>query len=120
MLNKNKQSGVTGIGWLIIIGIVLFFMYLGVKLVPAYMEFYSIKSSMVSVTEEVEANASKSRVRKLLGGRFTVNSIDVVKPSDAEFKDTTEGKVLSLTYEKKISLFGNVSALLDFHHEERL
>ena len=51
-LNKKQQNGMTAAGWLIIMAIVLFFMYLGIKLVPAYMEFFSIKNSIESVAEE--------------------------------------------------------------------
>ena len=100
--------------------IVLFFMYLAIKLVPAYMEYFSIKNSLESVAEETNSRSSKSDIRRLIAGRFGVNSIDSVKPDDVEVKDITGGKALYIEYENRISLFGNVSALVEFKHEEPL
>ncbi|NVK21083.1 MAG: DUF4845 domain-containing protein [Kangiellaceae bacterium] len=115
MLNRNYQNGMTAAGWLIIMAIVLFFIYLAIKLVPAYMEFGSIKSSMASVAEQKVTE--KREVIRLLEGRFNVNSVTSIKAKDAKIKEATGGKALEVKYEKKIELFGNVSALLDFQHE---
>lgn len=119
-LNKQYQGGMTAAGWLIIMAIVLFFMYLAIKLAPAYMEYFSIKSSLKSVAEESTSSTSKSDIKRYVAGRFSVNSIDIVKPDDVEIKDVTGGKALYIEYENRISLFGNISALLEFQHEEPL
>lgn len=120
IMNRQYQNGMTAAGWLIIMAIVLFFMYLAIKLVPAYMEYFSIKNSLESVAEETNSRSSKSDIRRLIAGRFGVNSIDSVKPDDVEVKDITGGKALYIEYENRISLFGNVSALVEFKHEEPL
>ncbi|RDX36464.1 DUF4845 domain-containing protein [Kangiella sp. HD9-110m-PIT-SAG07] len=120
MMNKQYQGGMTAAGWLIIMAIVLFFMYLAIKLLPAYMEYFSIKSSLVSVAEESSSSSSKSDIQRLISGRFSVNNIDIIKVDDVEIKDITGGKALYIEYDNKISLFGNVSALVEFKHEEPL
>lgn len=117
---KQNQAGMTAAGWLIIMAIVLFFMYLAIKLVPAYMEYFSIKSSLESVAEETNSSTSKSELERLISGRLNINNIDIVKAEDIEIKDITGGKALYLEYENRISLFGNISALLEFKHEEPL
>jgi len=119
-MNRQYQGGMTAAGWLIIMAIVLFFMYLGIKLAPAYMEYFSIKSSLESVSEEANSETSKSDIKRLITGRFTVNSIKAVKAEDVEIKEVTGGKALYLQYESRIALFGNISALLEFEHEEPL
>lgn len=119
-LNKQYQGGMTAAGWLIIMAIVLFFMYLAIKLVPAYMEYFTIKSALKSVAEESTSSTSKSDIKRYISGRFSVNSIDIVKTDDVEIKDIVDGKALYIEYENRISLFGNISALLEFKHEEPL
>lgn len=119
-LNKRQQNGMTAAGWLIIMAIVLFFMYLAIKLVPAYLEFFSIKNSLKSVAEETNSGSSKSEIQRLFSGRLTVNSIDIIKADDVVIKDITGGKALYIEYENKIALFGNISASIDFKHEEPL
>lgn len=120
IMNKQYQGGMTAAGWLIIMAIVLFFMYLAIKLVPAYMEYFSIKSSLQSVAEESNSSSSKSDIQRLVSGRFSVNNIDIIEPKDVEIKDITGGKALYIEYENRIALFGNVSALVEFQHEEPL
>ena len=120
IMNKQYQGGMTAAGWLIIMAIVLFFMYLAIKLVPAYMEYFTIKSALESVAEEADSRSSKSQIQRLISGRFSVNNIDIVDTDDVEIKDITGGKALYIEYENRISLFGNVSALVEFKHEEPL
>lgn len=120
IMNRQYQDGMTAAGWMIIMAIVLFFMYLAIKLVPAYMEYFSIKSSIQSVAEEADSNSSKSDIERLVAGRFSVNNIDIIKAKDVEIKEITGGKALYVEYENRISLFGNVSALVEFKHEEPL
>lgn len=120
IMNRQYQDGMTAAGWMIIMAIVLFFMYLAIKLVPAYMEYFSIKSSIQSVAEEADSNSSKSDIERLVAGRFSVNNIDIIKAKDVEVKEITGGKALYVEYENRISLFGNVSALVEFKHEEPL
>lgn len=117
MLNRKKQDGMTAAGWMIIMSLVLFFAFLVVKLVPAYMEFGSIKSSMESVKEQNIQGSSIKEIRKLIAGRFTVNNVTSIKAEDVKLIDVTGGKAIFVEYEKKIPLFGNVNALLDFKNE---
>lgn len=120
VMNRQYQGGMTAAGWLIIMAIVLFFMYLAIKLVPAYMEFFSIKSSIESVAQETNSSSSKSEIHRLVSGRFSVNSIDIIKAKDVKLKEITGGRALYVEYEDRIPLFGNISALLEFKHEEPL
>lgn len=117
MLNRKYQDGMTGAGWVIVLAIVLFFMFMLIKLTPAYLEYFSIKSSMASVAEQNVGNSSTGEIRRLLEGRFNINEVKSVKASDAKIKDITGGRALYIKYERRISLFGNISALLEFEHE---
>lgn len=120
MLNRKYQDGMTGAGWIIILAIVLFFMFMLIKLTPAYIEYFSIKSSMSSVAEQGVSNSSTGEIRRLLEGRFTVNDVTSIKASDAQVKDITGGRALYVKYERRIPLFGNISALLEFENEVQL
>lgn len=117
MLNKKYQDGMTGAGWVIVLAIVLFFMFMLIKLTPAYLEYFSIKSSMASVAEQNVGNSSTGEIRRLLEGRFNINEVKSVKASDAKIKDITGGRALYIKYERRIPLFGNISALLEFENE---
>ncbi|NVJ66220.1 MAG: DUF4845 domain-containing protein [Gammaproteobacteria bacterium] len=119
-LNRNKVTGVTAAGWLIIVMVVLFFIYLAIKLIPVYMEYGSIKSSMTSLYEQRVGNQTPGEIKKLFQRRLDVNDIEIIKGSDAVVTATPQGKVIVVEYEKKVHLFGNVSALVEFKNEQPL
>lgn len=120
MLNSNNMKGATAAGWLIIVMVVLFFIYITIKLAPVYMEYGSIKSSMSSLYEAKAGNKSASEIRRLFSGRLTINGIDVISAKDAIIKKTPEGKTIIVKYEQKVPMFGNVSALVEFENEQPL
>ncbi len=120
MLNNKYLQGATAAGWLIIVMVVLFFIYITIKLVPVYMEYGSIKSSMTSLYEQKVAGETNGKIKDLLQRRFDINSIDSIKGRDAKIKATPQGKTLVIKYDKVVPLFGNVSALVQFEHEQPL
>ena len=43
-LMVKRQNGMTMLSWLVVLGILVFFMLIGIKMVPTYLENYSIKT----------------------------------------------------------------------------
>ena len=52
---NRKQSGMTMLGFLITLAVVMFFLYCGMKIVPMYTEFYSVKKALASIANEQNA-----------------------------------------------------------------
>jgi len=50
----NKQSGITLIGFLILLIVVGFFAYAAMKLVPAYVEYFGVVKAMNTVAIALE------------------------------------------------------------------
>ena len=48
MKTLKRQQGMTGIGWLIILGMIGFFVSLGLRLFPVYSENFNVSSSIVT------------------------------------------------------------------------
>ena len=49
---RSKQRGMAVTSWIIVIAVVLFFTLLGIKMIPTYIEFYSISKILESVAED--------------------------------------------------------------------
>ncbi|MGA9573616.1 MAG: DUF4845 domain-containing protein, partial [Lysobacterales bacterium] len=47
-----KQSGMTLIGFIFVLSFVIFISYIGMKIAPIYMEYYSVVSAMNGVANE--------------------------------------------------------------------
>ena len=58
---KRTQRGITLLGFIIVLAVVGFFAYVGMKLFPMYSEYYSVKSALKGLANE---SASRPRIRR--------------------------------------------------------
>ena len=112
----KRQDGVTLIGFLMLLVVVLFVAYIGFKLVPHYIDYYSVRSAMNGVAKESQASPmSGAEMRQSMASRLNVNYVDAVGPEDIRF---VRGRGLSMVVEYQVRepLFGNIDACLSFEH----
>ncbi len=58
--------------------------------------------------------ATVGEIRQAFEKRATVDSIDVIGAKDLEITKEGNDVVISVSYPKRIPLFGNVSLMIDF------
>ena len=76
---KQAQRGITMIGFLITLTVVIFFAYCAMKIGPMYMEFFTVKKALAGIASDPEAaNASKDKLRTLLNKRLQIDYVAVV------------------------------------------
>ncbi|WP_347246785.1 DUF4845 domain-containing protein [Thermomonas sp.] len=118
---KQMQRGITMIGFLITLTLVIFFAYCGMKIGPMYMEFFSVKKALAGIASDPEAaNASKDKIRMLLNKRFQIDYVSVVKPEMLKIENTEGGYNLVMDYERREELFANLDVVGKFHAEQAL
>ncbi len=129
-MNSSKhQSGMSLIMLIVIIGLFGYAVYIGIKLVPEYLEFHSVRSAVDSLGDEMKTRQiSKSQYIDLLSRRLNINYVELydLKPSrdgcDKSKKDVftyKRGKkdiVLGVSYEKRVPMIANIDFLLNFEH----
>ena len=81
---KSKQSGITLIGFLIIIAVVGFFGFMAMKLVPSYSEFMGVKKAMNQIATEGTNGKSLDDIRRDLMFKMGFQYVDdaTIKPND--------------------------------------
>jgi len=111
----RRQRGMGFAGVLLLLIAIVFVAIIGMKLVPAYIEYFTIKKAVAAITESGELrNATVADVRKAFDRRANVDDITVIKPADLEITKDGNDIVVGFAYEKKIPLFYNISVLIDF------
>ena len=114
MADKSKQSGITLLGFLMILAVVGIFAFLGMKLFPVYSEYYSVVQSMKGVQMEPGvANMSPERIRDLLDRRFDISYVESVKPEHIKFS-RNNGYNLMINYEVRRPLVYNLDFVAKF------
>jgi hypothetical protein len=111
----KMQSGMTGLGWLTVIALVLFFALLIVKLVPTYLENYSIKVVLHSLEEEpLITQKSLKQVRELINKRLTINGVYDMDKSSIKIKKESGVLSVDIAYEVRKHMFGNIDVVMSF------
>jgi hypothetical protein len=113
MRSLTRQKGMTGIGWLIVLGLIGFFALLTLKMLPSYLEYYKIVSTLESFEEETGFD-SPAEIRNLLERRFDISYVNTILPKDVIIKSVGQNYSIRAKYESRVHLFGNVSVVMAF------
>lgn len=111
----KQQQGMTAIGFILIIGMIAFFTAIGVKMIPMYIEYYSVTSILKTIQGEPEtASRSAAEIEDTILKRFSINEIHRVTKDDITI--TKEGKkvIIAIAYEARVPLFGNIDIVGNF------
>ncbi|MEO9078003.1 MAG: DUF4845 domain-containing protein [Rhodanobacter sp.] len=114
---KSKQSGITLIGFLIVMVVVGFFAYMAMKLLPSYSEYMGVVKAMNQIGTEGTNGKSLDEIRRELMFKMNFQYVDdaTIKPADITIKHETGGaSSLNVNYDKQIPFMYNIDFLLHF------
>ncbi|MFK2875648.1 DUF4845 domain-containing protein [Rhodanobacter hydrolyticus] len=114
---KTKQSGVTLIGFLMILLVVGFFGYMAMKLVPAYTEYGGVVKAMSGIASSGTSGQSLDEIRRELLRRMDFQYVNdaTIKPTDITISRNNGGtNSLNVSYDKDIPFLYNIDFLLHF------
>ncbi len=111
-----KQRGMTFIGLVLVIAAVVFLAVLGMKMTPAYIEFFGVKKIINKIANESNFNEmSKKEITQMFDNGASVGYVTVIKGSDLVVEKGESGNVVTAEYQVTIPIVANVSVLLDFN-----
>lgn len=110
----HKQRGVTVVGMVVVAIVIVIVAIGGLKVAPAYIEYFKVKKAVVGIVQSGEAKGTVGDIRGAFGRRADVDDISVIGAKDIEITKEGNEVVISFAYTKKIALFGNVSLVFDF------
>ena len=115
MRSMSRQQGIGFIGLAFVVIVVGALVLLGFRVLPAYLQFFTVKSALKEITNNPELkNASLPEIRSAFDKRAMVNDIKVISGKDLEIEKGSDGFTISANYSQQIPLFQNVSACIDF------
>jgi hypothetical protein len=112
---KKRQQGLTMFGFLFVAVVLVMLAVLAMKLVPAYVEYFSVKKMLVSMGQDPELKSrSNAQIRGDFSKKLGVGYVTVVGADDLQIDRSSGTPVLSANYEFRTKLVGNVSLVIDF------
>ena len=119
---KGKQSGLTIIGFILVLAVVGFFAYAAMKVVPAYTEFFGVQKAMTQIASAGTTGKTLDDIRRDLMFKMSFQYVDdaTIKPKDITIQREGNGATLHVVYDKIIPFMYNVSLLLHFETSKPL
>ncbi|MBL1432788.1 MAG: DUF4845 domain-containing protein [Gammaproteobacteria bacterium] len=115
MLTINKQQGFSLWGVLILFALLAFFATIGLSLYPVYYEYFSVSSIMNRIQDE--KFETKSQIVKRLSATMQIDNVRRLGLDAFDIKKTKTGFTVTLDYEDRVEMMGNVDAIAKFHKE---
>lgn len=115
-MKARKQDGLTLMGFLIVLAVVLFFAYAGMRVVPMYLEYHALTNAMAKL--EDDPNAKNMTPRKIkesittsLWASYASNNI---KAENIHISKKSGGVNVRVAYEIRESFIANIDLIGSF------
>lgn len=110
----RKQSGVSLVNLIVGLGIAAFIAILGMKMIPAYIEYFKVKKIFASMVQAGDTKGTVNEIRRSFQRRNTIEDVHSVNEQDIEITKEGGETVLSANWSVKVALVSNISACIDF------
>lgn len=116
MNSIRQQQGATALGWLLILALIAFFALVALKIIPVYMNAFTV-GSVLSNMEDEPGMGSKSpaEILSTLDKRLSINMIKDISRDDIYIDSGKDVIVLELEYEVRRSFMGNIDLVMHFN-----
>lgn len=113
---RNRQRGITLIGWVVLLLPVAVVGYAGIRLTPIYLNYMKVTKALEQTAQEFRAQdtASPTAIRNSISKRFDIDSINHPNVRDILVRKDGGGWIIEAQYEDVAPLFANASLLMQF------
>ena len=116
---RRNEQGLTLLSFIVVMAVVGVFIYVGMKVVPMYAEYFSVKKALEGMAGDAEmANNDAAKIKDLFFRRMDVNYSEHVKPENIVLKRREAGWVMTVDYEARRPLIANLDVVGHFTAEK--
>jgi Domain of unknown function (DUF4845) len=114
MRRRKRENGLTIMGFLMVAAVVIVFVVVGARMVPAYIEYYSVQKALEKALRDIRDPGNVTELRRSFDRYLATDYIQSVRASDVEL--TKDGNVVtaSVAWTRILPLVANVSLYLEF------
>ena len=110
---KSKQSGISLLGLIIGLFILVVVALFAMKVIPSYLEYASAKGAIQSIARADQINTPQM-VRNAFEARAQVDNITSIRATDLEITKEGNRMAISFSYRKEVPLADNVGLYIDY------
>jgi len=108
---RNRQQGVTAIGWLVLLTPFAIVGYAGIRLAPLYLNYMKVVRAIdnAATTAKGGGAGDATAIRTAIDRHFEVDMVDFPTTKDIQIRREGGAWVIEAKYDDEAPLFGNVS-----------
>ncbi|HEX7035779.1 MAG TPA: DUF4845 domain-containing protein [Pseudomonadales bacterium] len=111
-----RVRGLSALGMLTVLVVVVAVITVTLKLAPHYIDFYTIQSVVERLPAQEVRTMSRANLHEMLEKRFKINNLrDFAIRDIISLERSRDNTVLEIRYERREHLFFNVDVVLTFH-----
>ena len=111
----RRQGGLSAMGALGMLIVIVAGITLTLKLVPHYIDFYTMQSVIEGLPPQEVRNMTRTSLNEALQKRFKINNLRDFKIRDIiDVERSRDATVLLVKYERREHLFFNVAVVITF------
>lgn len=109
------QRGLSSLGMLFVLLVIMFVATCAIKLLPHYMDNWSFASAIETSVENNEYDdMSVGQIRQKLGKYMTMNRVDGIKSRDLRIQKRDGMVLIDASYEKRVEFLFNIDVVMKF------
>lgn len=106
---KQRQQGMTAIGFIVIASLVAMIGYGGIRLIPIYLTQMKIVKLMNDLKDEYDgAGPTPAKLMTEIGKRLDIDAVDYPKRQDFVISKSDDGFVVEIDYEDEVPYLANL------------
>ena len=118
---KRHQSGMTLIGFVVVLAVVGLFAFVVMRLFPMYSEYYAVKSALKGLASEPGiADTDPAKIQDLFFRRLYISYAENVKPENVKIDRIDNGWNMKVDYELRRPLISNLDVVGKFSAQQDL
>jgi hypothetical protein len=112
---RNRQRGVTAIGWLFLLTPLAIVGYAGIRVAPLYLNYMKVTRALEQVASDYkEGGGDPTKIRSVVDKHFEIDMVDFPTTKDLKVTRDGTGWVVEMAYDDEVPLFANISLRLSF------
>jgi Domain of unknown function (DUF4845) len=118
---RNRQMGVTALGWLFLLTPMAIVVYAGIRLAPVYLNYMKVVKAMDQAGGEMKSGGiTPPAIRATIDKHFEIDMVDYPTTKDMKITRDNGAWVVECQYDDDAPLFANLSMHVTFDKKVKI
>ena len=106
---RNRQQGVTLLGWLFLLAPMALVVYAAIRLMPVYLNYMKVVRALDLVAADVSGRGDPNSIRTTIDKHFEIDMVEYPTAKDIKVTRNGAGWDVRAAYDDEAPLFANIS-----------